>query len=325
MSCKRLISLILLTSIISSCSIADVNNSIKGSYYMETGDYQQAVESFKKTVKANPENAIAHYYLGRFLLAQEKTTEALPHFQQAVRLDKRDADYYFWLGVNYGELGDSKTERLNYEKALRISKRHLQANLYMGHLQLKEGEIKQAIKSYDLVLKEVPTNAAALYNRALILDIEGKDASAKEAWLEYLKWYPAGRHALRATDHLNTLGDFSYENHFLGARTITLSEIKFQRTGNKVSVSSLPSLRLVGAIVSNHNKGTLQVVVYVNKNKQLAQQRAVEIKTTLLELFPAIARNRIQISWFGSSDKVSQGGKIYTKNESIRVFLTDWN
>jgi hypothetical protein len=142
--------------------------------------------------------------------------------------------------------------------------------------------------------------------------------------LEYLKWFPAGRHALQATDHLNDLGDFSYENHFLGARTITLAEIQFQRSGTSVSISAFSSLRLVGAIVSNLNKGTLQVVVYVNKDKQLAQQRAREIENTLHELFPAIQTDRIGISWFGDQEKVSQGGKTFVKNESVRFFLTDW-
>lgn len=321
---KRLITLIYLTSIISGCNVADINNSVKGSHYMATGDYQQAVESFKKAVKENPGNALAHYYLGRFLLAQRKPIEALRHFQRSVELDKKDADYFFWLGLTYGELGNSKVERLNYERALRIKKRHPQANLYMGHLQLKAGEFKRAIKSYDLVLKQVPTNAAALYNRAFTLDSQENKADVNEAWLKYLKWYPAGRHALQATDHLNALGDFSYENHFLGGRTITLAEIKFQQVGGKISISSFPSLRLVGAVVSNLNKGALQVIVYVNKNKQLAQQRAIEIKNTLHEIFPAITRNRIQISWFGAPDKVVRNGKAYAKDESVRFFLTDW-
>jgi len=291
---------------------------------MGTGDYQQAVESFEEAVKDNPESALAHYYLGRFLLAQDKTAEALPHFQQSVERDNDDADYYFWLGVTNGELGDSRAERSNYKQALRIRKRHLQANLYMGHLQLKANEFRQAIKSYELVLEQMPANAAALYNRALILDIEGKDTAAKKAWLEYLKWFPAGRHALQATDHLNGLGDFSYENHFLGARTITLAEIQFHQSGESVSISSLSSLRLVGAIVSNLNKGTLQIVVHVNNDKQLSQLRVEEIKNALHELFPAIAQNRIQVSWFGAPEKTIQNGKAYAKNESVRFFLTDW-
>lgn len=321
---KSLITLIFLASIISGCSMATISNTIKGNHYMETGEYRQAESYFKEAVREHPDNALGQYYLGRFLLAQNKAAEALPHFQKTVALDPKDADYYFWLGVTYGELGDRKAEKISYEQALRQNGHHPQAHLYLGHIRLKNGEFTQALEAYDAVLKELPANAAALYNRALILDIEGKDTAAKKAWLEYLKWYPAGRQALQASDHLNALGDFSYENHFLGSRTVTLAELTFQRSGSKVSTSSYPSLRLVGAIVSNLKKGTLQVVVYVNKDQQLAKQRAIEIEKTLHELFPAIGPDRIRISWFGESEKVIHGKKSFAKNESVRVFLTDW-
>lgn len=321
---RSLIALIFLASTLSGCSMADFSSTVKGSHYMETGEYRQAEIYFREAVRQHPDNAIAGYYLGRFLLAQNKAAEALPHFQRTVALDPRDAEYLFWLGVAYGELGDGKAERRSYERALQQNGRHPQAHLYLGHLRLRNREFKQAIKAYDAVLKEVPTNAAALYNRALILDIEGKYTAAKKAWLEYLKWYPAGRHARQATDHLNGLGDFSYENHFLGYRTVTLEEIIFQRSGSSVSLSAYPSLRLVGTIAANLKKGTVQVVVYVNRNSALARQRAIEIKKTLHELVPALGADRIRISWFDVPEKVGTGKKVYGKNESARIFLTDW-
>ena len=221
-------------------------------------------------------------------------------------------------------MGDTNSEKINYERALQLNGRLPQAHLYLGHLQLKNGKLQQALNSYDAVLRELPINAAALYNRALILDIEGKDVAAQMAWLEYLKWYSSGQYALQATDHLNALGDFSYENHFFGRRAITLAEIKFERFGKSVLDSSYPSLQLVGTIITNHSKGTLQVVVYVNKDKQLAKQRAIEIEEILYEQFPAIGLGRIQISWLGVPEKVIQGKKKYVKNESVRFFLTDW-
>lgn len=321
---RNLIFLIFLASSISGCSFADIGNTTKGERFLQTGEYRQAELTFKEAVRENPNDYTAQYYLGRFLLAQGKEAEALPHFQRAVALDPKKPDYQFWLGVAYGKLGNFKAERVQYERTLKIDDNYTQANLYLGHLRLQNGERKQAIKAYDAVLKEVPTNGAALYNRALILDIEGKDTAAKEAWQKYLELYPAGRSARKAADHLNTLGDFSYENHFLGGRAITLAEIKFSPSGNSVDSSSIPSLRLVGTIVSNRNKGKLQVVVYANKDTQLARQRALEIKNTLQDLVPAISPDRIRISWFGVPEKVIHGGKPYTKNESVRFFLTDW-
>lgn len=322
---RNLISLIFLASIISGCSFAnDISNTIKGDRYLETREYSEAEITFKEAVRDNPDDYTAQYYLGRVLLAQNKGAEALPHFQKAVSLDPVESDYQFWLGVAYGKLGDFKAERVQYERTLKIDSNYTLANLYLGHLRLQNGEYKQAIEAYDAVLEKVPTNGAALYNRALILDIEKKDTAAKAAWLKYLKWYPAGRYARKATDRLNALGDFSYENHFFGRRVITLAEMKFPPSRNSVDISSIPSLRLVGAIVANLPKGTLQVVVYANKDTQLARQRALDIKKTLHELVPSIAWDRIRISWFGVPEQIIHGGKMYAKDESVRFFLTDW-
>ena len=291
---------------------------------MKSGEYIQAEQTFKQAVLQNPESDLAHYYLGRFLLAQNKGTEALPSFKRAVQLEPRNPKYHFWLGLTYGETGNVKAERGQYEKALRLKKHYAQARLYLGHLQLKDGNLIKALQSYDDVLEQIPTNGAALYNRALILDIQKKTAKATKGWLAYLKWYPAGKHAILATNHLNRLGDYSYENHSFGRRTVTLTEIKFLRSKNRISVSAYPSLRLVGAIISNLEKGTLQIIVYKEGNTTLAQQRALLVKSTLLDLFPSLSESRIQISWFGTREILQRDGQRYSKGESVRFFITDW-
>jgi len=321
---RKLMALVFLATIVSGCGFADIRNTNKGDRYLKTGEYSQAETTFKETIRKNPDDYVSQYYLGRFLLAQGKESEALPHFKKAVALDSGNADYQFWLGVAHGKLGDINAEWVQYERTLKIDRNYLLAKLYLGHLRLQNWAFKQAVKAYDAVLKEEPTNATALYNRALSLDLDGNATLAKVAWLKYLKLYPAGRYAQKATDRLNTLGDFSYENHFFGRRTITLTEIKYLPSGNSVDVSSIPSLRLVGTILANINKGTLQVVVYANKDTELARQRALAVKKTLHELVPTIDADRIQISWFGVQEKDIHGGKVYSKDQSVRLFLTDW-
>ena len=154
--------------------------------------------------------------------------------------------------------------------------------------------------------------------------MQGKNTDAVEAWLEYLKWYPAGRRAIQAADNLNALGNFSFENHSLGWRTVTLAEIRFPHSKNNVSIISYPSLRLIGAIVSNLEKGKLQIIVYQSHGKEIARKRALSLKKTLHELFPQIAVDRTRISWFGVSDSIVKNGRKYYKNQSVRFFLTDW-
>jgi tetratricopeptide (TPR) repeat protein len=321
---KSLIITIFLAGLLSGCSLADLSASMKADRYMESGDYRQAEVEFKEVVRERPDSPVAHYYLGRFLMAQHKAAEALPQFQRAVALAPDNADYHFWLGLTFGELGDGRNEKAGYERALRLDKDNAQAQLYLGHIQLRNGELHQALASYDAVLKKVPTNGAALYNRALILDMEKKQAEAQKAWLEYLKWFPAGKFASRAADHLNALGDFSYENHYLGRRTVTLADIKFARSGKELIMSANPSLKLVGTIVANLRKGEVQVVVYVENNKELAKERALRVKKTMNELVPELRPERIRVSWFDVTEKITIDHKDYVRPEAVRIFLTDW-
>lgn len=320
----RYLIFIAIVATLSGCGMANLTSAIKGNYYIQTEDYEAAEVTFRKMVIEDPDIALNHYYLGRFLIAQDKNPAALPHFQEALNLDQEDADFNFWLGVSYGEAGNIKAERRQYERTLKISNDYTSARLYLGHLQLQANELSDALKSYDKVLKAVPTNPAALYNRALVLDLKGKENDAKNAWLEYLKWFPAGLHAIQAVDHLNDLGNFSYENQFLGQRTVTLKKIGFQKNSEKVKPDAYSSLRLIGTIVNNLEHGKLQIVVYESDHKISPKNRALALREKILELTPALSPERVLISWFSKPERFTRKGKLHNKESSVRFFLTDW-
>lgn len=309
---------------LSSCSIADLTSTVKGSHYLSTGDYRAGTRAFQDVVRTDPQGAAGHYYLGRFLLADTRTKMAIKHLRRAVELSPDNADYQFWLGLAYGESGDMNQERVHYQKALTSSPSHIQATLYLGHLDFREGRSNAALKRYDQVLKRIETNPSALYNRALILHMQGDKKKARAAWQKYLKYYPAGLHASRAVTHLNELGDFSWRNHSLGIRRLTLKEVQFQKHRNSVSITAYPSLRLVAKTVANLERGVLQVVVYDKGNSRLAQSRASTVKNKILEFAPHLSPDRVQISWFGTSQVIRIGNNTFRSQESVQFFLTDW-
>ncbi|MDW7773495.1 MAG: tetratricopeptide repeat protein [Desulfobulbaceae bacterium] len=318
------LALLLLTGCIQAADLGQtLKHQIQGSHYMMHGKYARGEETFRQAIRENPENAEANYYLGRFLLAENKETEALAYLQKAATINSSNADYNFWLGVAYGENNMPEDERKSYQKVLRLNRNHLQALIYLGHNQLKNREYEAALISYTRSLNLWPESPSALYNRALILKILDRTPEEKRAWLEYLSLYPSGSLARTATIHLNRLGEFSYRNHTLGARTVTLQEIAFEPFTSKLDSASYPSLKLVGAIASNMGQGTLQIVVYQKNNNNLARQRAVSIQDYLQKTFPDL-KDRIGISWFAVPENFSVAGKQMSADESVRFFLTDW-
>lgn len=315
--------LIVSSLLLGGCSVGQaIKNTVQGSHYLQTRNYKAGEATFRDAVARDPDNPQPNYYLGRFLLADKKAKQALPYLEKAARLDPQDTDYLFWHGVALGELGNRRQERKSYEKVLKLKEDHLQALIYLGHNQLKEGEYEQALATYQQVLDIWPYSPSALYNRALIAKALKRTSEEKAGWLAYLAVYPSGALALRATDHLNQLKDFSYRTHYLGARRVTLTKIRFVPFTDKLASGAKPSLDVIGATATNMNRGKLQVIVYVEHDQKLARARAISIKRYLLEKFPVLKKKGIGISWFDQPEVWKVEGKKVHNPDSVRFFLT---
>ena len=323
----RLRNMIILTGfvlLLNGCSAGQmIKYNYQGGQYLKTQNYAQGESTFFDAVAQNPSDPTANYYLGRFLLANNKPKEALPYLQKAVKLNQRDTNYLFWQGIAYGESGNSKEERQSYEQVLKINKKHVQALTYLGHNQLREKEYEAALSTYQKVLKISPNNPSALYNRALIAKILNQSSEEKAGWLAYLENYPSGDLAILAINHLNQLGDFSYKNHYLGARTIPLVKISFEPFSDKLYPSSKQALDVVGATATNIGRGKLQVLVFQENNKELAKARAIAIKQYLNKTFPALASEKIGVSWFGQPETLEAQGEMVQNPDSVSFFLSD--
>lgn len=321
---QHFISLLCLVFLLNGCSAGrTMQNSYQGNRYLENKDYRQGEVTFREAVTKNPSDPLANYYLGRFLLAQNKPKQALPYLKTAASLDRKNADYLFWQGAAHGKLGESKKESESYQKALGINAKHVQALTYLGHNQFKAKEYETALVTYNKVLEIWPNSPSALYNRALIARNFKRTHEEKAGWLAYLYRYPAGDFAVKATGYLNQLGDFSYQNHDLGGQTTTLSKIWFEPLSDKLAPISTRALNIVGATATKTNNGKLQVVVFQQNDKDLAKARAISIRQYLLGKFPGLTPERIGISWFGESEVFEIQGKKLQNPDSVRFFFTD--
>ncbi len=313
--------LVCLGVLLTGCAVGQaIKNNYQGHRYLQTKQYKLGEETFRNAVIQNPDDAGANYFLGRFLLANSSPEKAMPYLEKAVFLDPKATDNLFWLGVAQGEIGNYKQERKSYQRVLQIDPNHLQSLIYLGHNQLKAKAYDAALVTYNKVLALRPTNPSALYNKALIARIQKRTSEEKTGWLAYLKTYPSGDLAIQATEHLNQLGDYTFENHSLGSRTVTIKKIEFEPASEKLVSSSLASLDVVGATALNIAKGKLQVLVYQNKDRELARTRAVSIKKYLLKKFPGLTDDKVSISWFGQPEK-GANAKL-SQQTAVRFFLT---
>ncbi|MBU1139890.1 MAG: tetratricopeptide repeat protein [Proteobacteria bacterium] len=299
-----------------------VKSTVQGDYYLSHKKYQEGEKKFQHALQKDPDSHLNNYLYGRMLLANNKNEKALPYLQKACTLKPDDADYHFWTGVAYGSLNQRKQERQQYEKALSLEKKHLQALLYYGHNLLQAKQYTMALENYNKALKLWPDSPSALYNRALIFSKLDRTPEEKQAWLEYLARYPSGAMARQAVTHLNSLQDFSYRNYRLGARTVSIEKIAFQPFTANLERGSSPSLKLIATIFKNMHKGSLQVIVYQKNNKALAKEKAQAIKKHLLDNNPEITKKDIGTSWFSQPEKITIQGKKLSVDESVAFFIS---
>ena len=316
MDTKRWLLLLTLVLLMSGCM------SLKGERLLKNEQYQEGIATFKSIVREEPKNAEAQYYLGRFYLALERPEQALPHLKQAVRGDPAKADYHFWLGVAYWAIRDFALERKSYLQALAKDPKHLPARLYLAHNFLDSGEWQKALDNYDLLLQRQPYNPEALYNRGLALMELHRPHEEAMAWKRYLQCYPEGRWALRAVDHLNQLGQFSYRNFTIGYRRVTLEHITFPPGSAKLLPQGKPSLQVLGTILSINDKIYLEVVCYKNGDPALAAARAKAVRDYLLQEFPQIKPSRLGARGIGFKERIKAGSKVYLLDDSTTFITT---
>jgi tetratricopeptide (TPR) repeat protein len=286
--------------------------SLKGERLLKNEQYQDGVATFKNIVQEEPKNPDAQYYLGRFYLALERPEEGLPHLKRAVQGDPAKADYHFWLGVAYWAIRDFDLERKSYLQALAKDPKHVPARLYLAHNFLDSGEWQEALDNYDLLLRREPYNPEALYNRALALMELHRPKEEARAWKRYLQYYPEGKWALRAVDHLNELGEFSHRNF----------TIAFPPGSTKLLSQGKPSLQVLGTILSINAKIYLEVVCYKNGDPALAAARAKAVRDYLLQEFPRLKPSRIGARGIGRKERISTGSKVYLLDDSTTFITT---
>ncbi len=298
-----------------------VTNMVKGEYYLTEEDYKAGIQAFRIELQKKPNDHRIHYYLGRYYLGENLPKESLKYLKKAAKLDPNKANYFFWLGVAYSANKQRTMEWKSYLKAKKLNPNHLKNRIYLAHTQLERKKYEIALKNYLYVLRKKPDEPACLYNRALITNMLKRTGEERKAWIDYLNHYPSGPMARYATDHLNKLGDFTYRNHLIGFRTITLKKIEFKPFSSVITKDSKSFLDLLGTVLTHAKKISIHIVVYQKNNKNLARKRAKSIKKYLLTKYPKIETRRLKVSWFGVSEKIKIKKKRFYEPESVN-FVT---
>ena len=127
-------------------------------------NYLRAIENYEKKLQKNQNNADDYYNIGWNYGQLGEYEKALKNYEEALKLNPNSADTYFGIGWTYEKLNQNKKAIENYEKALKLNPND--ANTYFGigwnYGQL--GEYEKSLKKYEEALKLNPNDANTYHN-----------------------------------------------------------------------------------------------------------------------------------------------------------------
>ena len=95
-------------------------NKIGWAYYNK-GDYNNAIENYRRAVQANYKYDLAHYNMGLALEKTDRLKEAIESYKSAVAVSPAYLDAYFNLGMALAKSKDKAGAQKAFEKVIEIA------------------------------------------------------------------------------------------------------------------------------------------------------------------------------------------------------------
>jgi predicted TPR repeat methyltransferase len=141
----------------------------QGNNYFIEGNYDEAIESFKKSVRQEPTFAAAWANLGNSYRIIGDYDLSIESLRNAAQLEPDVAKHHYNLGVTHQTKGDSDAATSAYRQAIDLDPTHVNAHYNYGILLQEVGALSEALAMYSDVMKLSPTHVDARLNTCNIL------------------------------------------------------------------------------------------------------------------------------------------------------------
>ena len=152
----------------------------RGLVLAQQGKLTEAMEHYQTALRINPDYADAHNNVGAVLADQGRLAEAIEHYREALRLKPDYADAHYNWGNALAQQGKPAEAIEHYRQALRIKPDDALSHTNWGVELAQQGKLAEAIDHFREALRIKPDDALAHRNLGLALTQQGKPAEAFE-------------------------------------------------------------------------------------------------------------------------------------------------
>ena len=158
----------------------------KGTSLAKTGLLEEAIPCYQQALRINPNYAEAHHNLGLAYYYLGKLEEAVGEYKQALRIAPNCAEAHNSLGQTYYFLNKLEESVEEYKQALRIAPNYAEAHNNLGLSYRAQREFEEAIAEYQHALRVNPNYVEAHCNLGVVYRVQGKLDDAMREWQQAL-------------------------------------------------------------------------------------------------------------------------------------------
>jgi tetratricopeptide (TPR) repeat protein len=134
--------------------------------YYVAGNWQEAVQWYRRVLQADPKNAEALERLGQMALQSDDLATAVEWLQKAVELGSRDPALYSHLGVAHARLKQFDEAIACFQQAVQLDPRSAEAHYNWGNALSSIGRPEEAIEKFRTAAASMPDSPEIHYNMA---------------------------------------------------------------------------------------------------------------------------------------------------------------
>ena len=144
----------------------------------------------RRRLEKYPADYAAHFNLGAVLQVQDKHTEAIAQFQQALQVQPNSFVARTSLGVSLQALGRLTEAVAVYQQAIQLKSDHANARYNLANLLLAQNRIDEAITHLQAILQFQPNDAGAHNSLGSAYGMQGNRAKAEEHFQQAVRLQP---------------------------------------------------------------------------------------------------------------------------------------
>ena len=152
--------------------------NVCGACFAGLGQYNEAVESYKKALFIKPDYAKVHFNLAGTLQDLGKLKDAVKSYKSALKIDPSYAEAYNNLGNVLKDLNHIDDAVKCYRKAVEINPDYIEAYYSLGNAYQDLGKLDDAVENFKVVLALRPNFAEMHNNLGIVLQQLDRSESA---------------------------------------------------------------------------------------------------------------------------------------------------